>query len=289
MAKRDGRVVATQKLVDHGQNAQRFNIVILGDGYQAAELPAYAAAVEAFVARFQAAAPYTALWPAINIFRVDVASADSGVDDQGKGISRNTYFDSYFDPNLGRLLRCDTALAVATAIAQVPQKHMAFVIANTGEYGGSGGDAAVFSTNAFAAEIGLHEMGHTVFHLADEYPCYSCGAGETGHDRFSGAEPAQPNITSRLARPLKWETRLSAPGDALPTTANANCGQCDSQANPKPASYVGAYEGAGWFHCGCYRPSYDCRMRTIGQPFCTVCQGVITTMLQPFMPAVPSV
>src|SRR5262249_12421938 len=55
--------------------------------------------------------------------------------------------------------------------------------------------------------------------------------------------------------------------------------------NPKAASYVGAYEGAKYFHCKLYRPQFDCRMRALNNPFCAVCQAVITNTLAPFKPA----
>ncbi|HTQ12958.1 MAG TPA: M64 family metallopeptidase [Rhizomicrobium sp.] len=288
MGTRAGRIVRTTKIVDHGSDALRFNVVMLSDGFQEAELPRYRAAVDAFVARFQQAGPFDALWPAINVYRVDVISTDSSVDDESNHISRRTYFDSCFDPKLSRLLCCDTGAALAAAKAQVAAMAMTFVVANTGEYGGSGGDAAVFSINEYAADIGLHEMGHTVCKLADEYACYACGndngASETGHEQYDHRHDNAPNIAPSLKRPLKWEALLTAPADPLPTTKNADCGKCDPQPDPKPAGYVGAYEGAAWFHCGGYRPSHECRMRIVNRPFCAVCRGVITAMLKPYMP-----
>ena len=38
MSTADGNVIGTTKIVDHGANSDRYNIVILGDGYQGAEL-----------------------------------------------------------------------------------------------------------------------------------------------------------------------------------------------------------------------------------------------------------
>ena len=37
MSTSDGYVVGLHKVVDHGPNSQRYNIVIMGDGYQASE------------------------------------------------------------------------------------------------------------------------------------------------------------------------------------------------------------------------------------------------------------
>src|SRR5260370_20879445 len=161
------------------------------------------------------------------------------------------------------------------------------VIVNTSEYGGSSdGRTAKFSTNPSSAEIALHEMGNLVFIFADEYDCRTCVSGETGQDHYAGGEPPQPNVTTNTDHnTIKWKAQLTSATDTLPTTQNANCSTRDSQANPKADTYVGAYEGANYFHCGCFRPSFNCRMRALGNPFCLVCQAVIRATLQPFLPA----
>jgi len=293
----DGHVVGVHKVIDHGADADRYNIVILGDGYRAAELKKFKADVNGFIKTFRTTAPYDKLWGGINVHRIDVASTDSGADDpgtcgdgsSGAGVKARTYFDATFcgDGRIRRLLTCNASLARSTALARVPATHMTMVIVNTAQYGGSGGAIATFSTHASAAEIGLHEMGHTAFGFADEYEAYAgCGSGETGHDHYAGAEPVEPNVTANAnPKTIKWRSVLTRAADGLPTTRNANCADCDTQGNPKPASYVGAYDGARYFHCGCYRPSFNCRMRALGNPFCGVCQQVIADSLQPFLPS----
>ncbi len=296
MSSADGYVSGKQKIVDHGPDASRYNVVIVGEGYRAAELAKYHADVQAFVDVFKQTAPYGDLWCGINVHRVDVVSTDSGADDPvacgdgtaGSGAVARTYFDATFCSGnaIRRLLTCDSASVLAVANAQVPATHLALVVVNSPLYGGSGGPVATFSTAAGAAEIALHEMGHSAFGLADEYEYYAgCGTGEAGHDVYAGGEPIEPNVTRNTARAtLKWKSVLSSPVDPLPTTANPNCAQCDPQGNPHAPEYVGAYEGARYMHCGCYRPSYDCRMRNLGQPFCLACQKVIRDALVPYLP-----
>jgi len=296
MSTADGAVGATQKIVDHGPDAARYNIVILGDGYRATEMAKYHADVQAFVDVFAHTAPFADLWCGVNVHRIDVSSIDSGADDPvacgdgsaGSGAVARTYFDATFCSGGGirRLLTCDSASARSVAHAHVPAAHVVMVIVNSPLYGGSGGDIATFSTAPAAYEIALHEMGHTAFGFADEYEYYAgCGSGESGHDVYGGAEPVEPNVTRNLNRAtMKWKSVLSSTTDALPTTANANCGQCDAQPNPRPADYVGAYEGARYMHCGCYRPSYNCRMRILGEPFCAACQRAIRDALAPYLP-----
>ncbi|HVJ50824.1 MAG TPA: M64 family metallopeptidase [Aliidongia sp.] len=297
MTTSDGYVLGTHKIVDHGSNAQRYNIVMLGDGYQSTEMAKYATDVQGFIDLLRSTAPYTDLWCGINFFRIDVVSTDSGADDPGtcgdgttgSGATPRTYFDATFcgDGGTRRLLTCNDDTAHDLAVAQVPEAHIIMVIVNTSEYGGSSdGRVAKLSTASSSAEIALHEMGHLAFGFADEYDCYTCVSGETGRDHFSGSEPSQPNITANTDRnTIKWKSQLTSATDTLPTTTNADCTKQDSQANPKAATYVGAYEGAGYFHCGCYRPSFNCRMRQLGQPFCAVCQQVIRDTLAPHLPA----
>jgi hypothetical protein len=296
MSTADGTIVGTTKVVDHGPNAQRYNIVVLGDGYRSNEMNKYQADVQNFVDTLRATAPFDALWCGINIHRVDVTSTDSGADEPaacadgsvGSGATRKTYFDSTFcgGGQIRRLLTCNTTTARNAALAQVPQMHMTMVIVNSSVYGGSGGAVATFSTHPNAAEIAIHEMGHTAFGFADEYSYYSgCGSGEAGHDTYAGSEPIEPNVTANSNRnTIKWKGVLSSPVDLLPTTVNPNCTDCDAQADPKPAGYVGAYTGARYFHCGVFRASYDCRMRSLGVPFCAVCQKTIRDTLAPYLP-----
>lgn len=54
-----------------------------------------------------------------------------------------------------------------------------------------------------------------------------------------------------------------------------------------PPGTVGAFEGAHYYHCGAYRPEFNCRMRQLGQPYCGVCRKRITETLSPHLPIVP--
>ena len=52
------------------------------------------------------------------------------------------------------------------------QRRSSFVV-NSTIYGGSGGSVGTYSLAGGATEIAIHEMGHTAFGLADEYPYYA--------------------------------------------------------------------------------------------------------------------
>jgi hypothetical protein len=289
MGTSDGSVLGTTQIVSNGSPAEKWNLVILSEGYRASEMTQFQNDVQNFVATLFSTPPFDELWCALNIFRIDVTSTDSGADDPaacgGTGATPRTYFDASFcNSGIQRLLIVNEATVHSVVNAQLPQAHMIMVIVNSSTYGGSGGGVAVFSLAPGANEIGLHEMGHTAFGFADEYEYYAgCGSGEAGHDSYTGGEPAQPNVTSNTDRAtIKWGNLIQA-ATPLPTTTNADCTRCDPQGNPLSADTVGAYEGAFYNHCGAYRPQFNCRMRALGNPYCAVCQQVIRQTLAPFM------
>ena len=293
MTTSDGQVVGVTKIVDHGPDNARWNLVIMGDGYQTGQLAQYHNDVQSFVTTLFATAPFGDLQSAINVHRVDVSSTDAGADDPtacgGSGATARTYFDASFcNGGIRRLLEVNNTTALTVAANQVPQFHMAMVVVNSSVYGGSGGSVATFSLAAGANEIGLHEMGHTAFGFADEYEYWAgCGV-DADRNRHPATEPTEPNVTVNANRATnKWRDLVAA-STAMPTTTNADCTKCDPQANPVSASTVGAFEGAHYYHCGAYRPQYTCRMRALSNPFCAVCQRVIRQKLTPFLPQVPS-
>ena len=49
MSAADGTIGGRQKIVDHGPDAARYNVVVLGDGYRAAEMAKYNDDAQAFV------------------------------------------------------------------------------------------------------------------------------------------------------------------------------------------------------------------------------------------------
>src|SRR5262245_24044337 len=128
MTTADGSVVGVTKVVDHGPDNARWNLVIMGDGYQTSQLAQYHNDVQSFVATLFATVPFGDLRGAINVHRVDVSSTDAGADDPtacgGTGTTARTYFDASFcNGGIQRLLEVNTSTALTVAAAQVPQFH----------------------------------------------------------------------------------------------------------------------------------------------------------------------
>ena len=291
----DGVVIGATRFVNNGPDAERYNFVLLAEGYQQSELSKFASDAQAFVNYFFNTPPFSTNRTCFNFWRIDVASTQSGADDPagcadgsgGSGTVVNTYFDATFcSYGLGRLLTIDYQLALAVLGAQVPNWDAALVIVNSTHYGGSGGMPGVTSLAGTWQNIAIHEFGHSGFGLGDEYGYWAgCAYDPAGtRDQHPTSEPVAANLTVQTTNSLvKWRD-LFYPGIAIPTTVNANCAQCDSQPDPFPGqARVGLYEGADYYHCGCYRPAFHCMMRDYA-PFCPVCAARIAQVLQPYQP-----
>lgn len=285
MSTSDGAVLGNTQIFGAAPRNRAFNVALLAEGFTAAQQNDFNNACTAFVNAFRATPPFDELSVAINVFRINVTSTDSGADDPvsggGTGATTRTYFDASFGGNgIRRLLVCNGTTVLTVAATQVPDFTVAIVVVNSTIYGGSGGSVGTYSLAGGATEIAIHEMGHTAFGLADEYAYYA-GGNETGHDHHPAGEPGEPNVTLNTNRPtLKWGWAVAAT-TALPTMSNPNCAQVDNRASTAPAGTVGAFEGAHYYHCGAYRPEYSCKMQALGIPFCHVCRQVIWNRIGP--------
>lgn len=285
----DGIIKGLFPIAGDGLAKLRWNVVIVSEGYREDEMLQFKIDAQQFADTLLATAPFDSLRKAINIYRVDVTSKESGAKDPtsckfGTGAKPKTFFEASFCNGGNRRLLMAKSGRVRDVVHKfLPQAHMILLAVNSPIYGGSGGDVAIFSRAPGAVEIALHEMGHTAFRLADEYEYYA-NCAENGHDTHSGSEPSQPNITTNKNRATtKWRS-LIQPSTLVPTTQNATCGDCDPQPSPVPPGTIGLFEGADYHHCRVYRPEFNCRMRNIGVPFCGVCQSVIRNQLAPFLP-----
>lgn len=286
MSTTHGHVAGTTKIVDHGPDIDRWNLAIVGDGYQACELTDYHDHVDSFLTGLSTTPPFDDLFDGINVYRIDVVSTQSGADDPGcaggKPVSVDTYFDSTFcglfnGRPLDRLLRVNDGLALSVTKTHVPRRHQVICIVNSTKYGGSGGAVATCSIHSDSSLIAIHELGHSAFGLGDEY-------GGSGAGTPVG-EPSRPNVTRDADRTTnKWRT-LVANATPMPSECNAKCASstCVPPAAPPPAGAVGTYEGAVYSDCNTYRPLPSCFMRDYG-PFCPVCSRTIRAVLRPYQP-----
>lgn len=237
-----------------GPVTQRFNVVILGDGYTASEQAKLTSDAKALVSELFDGAPYQPYRQLFNFKVIQSVSQDSGAAEDPDSGAPNTLFGAYYDcEGVSQLICVNEAAVLSAAAADVPEFDLALVVVNDSNYGGSGGDVPVVSTDPDAAEILRHELGHTLGHLADEYsdpyPSYPpCSAAE---------DCTEPNVTLRNVRAqIKWLDWID-PSTPVPTTG---------------FNGVGLFEGARYLSHGIYRPvDWNCKMQSLNLPFCPVC------------------
>jgi hypothetical protein len=296
MGRSDGEVLSRESnyIVFNGPPERKWNIVILGDGFRrdgtVDEIPVFESAAQSIANTLLSTPPFNRLRSAINIYRVNVRSDQSGADDPlpcgGSGATPRTFFDAQFCVDgIRRGMAVDNGLALEVARQAVPQAHVVLVLVNSMTSGGMGGGVARFSLAQGFEQVAIHEIGHTYFGLADEYEYWQGCGMETDRDvhGFTLFDLVEPNVTVHEdLNTLKWR-RFVTPGTSIPTTRNPNCTMCDSQPNPSPPGTIGLYEGAHYYHCDAYRPEFDCMMRNTSAPFCRVCREHIMHRLEPFL------
>ncbi|MFI6520946.1 M64 family metallopeptidase [Spirillospora sp. NPDC050679] len=229
-------------LQESGPSASRFDMVILGDGYTASQTGLLRQHAQSKWNEIAATVPWNKHRASVNVWLVEVVSNQSGVDnDPSPGTDRDTALDMNFNcGGMDRLL-CANLTKVQQYVAQAPGADSVVVLANSTKYGGAGypGFATVSGGNASAGRIAIHELGHSVGGLADEYDYGSEGP-------YSGPEPREPNITTNPSG-SKWASYL---GKSTPD-----------------GGVIGAFQGGHYHKSGIYRPSQDSLMRSIDKPF----------------------
>jgi hypothetical protein len=252
------------KLRDTGPDTNRFVLVVMGDGYTAANLTAgsYSNHVATFLANLKTKKPWDILWNGLNIYRVDLESNQEGSDYEDQGPPNGTLKDTYLNTTFWyygteRLLYLDStgqarASAAANTCAGVGRWDIILVLVNSSKYGGAGGSVAVSSVNSAGPEVTAHELGHSFAGLADEYHYFD-------GTRYSGGNPSEPNVDSSASSP-KWRAWIKA-GTPLPTPDNSTYN-----------STIGTFEGAYYKQYGVYRPCQNCKMKALNYEFCSVCK-----------------
>ena len=301
------------KLHERGDPATKLDLLILGDGYTANERAKFESDARRLLAVFFSTSPFKERENDINVWGLVPASTDSGISRPSDQVYKRSALGTTYDTfGSERYVLTEENRKLRDIAANAPYEAIE-IITNSRTYGG-GGIYNLYSTVAadseFAPYIFIHEFGHHLAGLADEY--YTSDVAYL--PPAQKVEPWEPNVTALLdpAR-LKWRD-LVAPGTPLPTPwpkQEFEKFQDDSQAQRralraahKPESEmnalfnrelarmtamlngpalkgkVGAYEGANYESKGYYRPQTDCIMFTrdnVG--FCAVCRRALDETL----------
>jgi hypothetical protein len=258
-----------RSLLESGPPERKVDLVILGDGYRKDEMHKLRGDTERFLEALFTTEPFASRKGDFNVKLVESLSLDSGVDEPRKGIYRNNALGLSFNTfDLERYMLSFYNKPIRDAASRAPY-DLVVIIANTQRYGGGG----IFnlysiscSDNEYDEYVFVHELGHALAGLADEY--YSSDVAY--NDMYPrGIEPWEKNITALLdTTEVKWGDLIDE-GTPVPTPPDSVY-----------AGVVGCFEGAGYSAKGLYRSSLDCRMFSKSLvDFCPVCRRAIEEVI----------
>lgn len=262
-------------LLANGPSSNRVNIVFLAEGYTAAQEDKFVSDATLSLQNLVAADPYQEYQNYFNAYAIFVASEQPGSTHYQYNLNKHTYFNSSYDADTDRILTIPPNSVdadyshgrgkVDALIAQyAPQCTMPVVLVNDYVDGGAGGPLTLVSMGPTGLEIFMHESGHTLAGLGDEYEA-------TGVPDYPVHE--EPNTTQETRRNyIKWNAWIDSTTPIPTTYAYSNS--------------IGLFQGANYKSTGWYRPRYDCRMRTLVTGFCEVCsEALVKSFYQSARPA----
>jgi hypothetical protein len=306
------QVVAIEQ---NGDPAVKVDLLILGDGYTAAEHGAFVATARELTETLFATSPFRERRRDFNVWAMAPPNARSGVSRPSTHVYRDTPIGATYDAFRSEryVLTMDNK-AMRRIASSAPYDAIEILI-NSEIYGG-GGIYGLYSTAAadseWAAYLFIHEFGHHFAGLADEY--YTSSVAYEMPEIIQ--EPYEPNITALLdPDDLKWK-HLVDPDTPLPTpwpkgaydehsmkyqeirrqmrrdnvpesemnalfrTNQEFVESLFSEAEFREA--VGAFEGAGYMLNGLYRSEMNCLMFTRTTHFCRVCRDAIEKVIDEY-------
>lgn len=291
------QTVTVTKILDNGPDAEKKVLVVIGDGFNSADMPDYQQYVHDTVIDgiFTQDEFFRANHTAFNVYRVDVLSAQSGVSIKrytaGCGTrptnddvldttcnatsspacyTHDTALDYVYTNCWGRCWMegsATTATTLKTLLDQhVPKRDFEVRVLNvlTGEGGGCGGGGALAVTTGTSWQVLGHEMGHMVSDLYDEYV-----ANAYANTTYPTAVNTK-NCTTDFSNP-SWEDLITL---STPSVYDSSTMDVDDS--------VGLFQGCGTYGVGVYRPVSNDRMRGNSNQFCPVCSRVMSQTLSGF-------
>ena len=291
-----------------GDPEARFSLVVLGDGYTAAETAKFEKDARKLTDALFATAPFRERAKDFNVWGLMVPTPQSGISRPSTGTHRWSALGTRYDIFGSERYALTLDNRAFREIAQFAPYEFIEILFNNETYGG-GGIFGQFSTAAAGSEwaeyLFIHEFGHHFAALADEYYT-SPVAYQSGEER---PEPWEPNVTAlHDPKQLKWAKKVKA-GTPLPTpwpksefeeyqrayqkergalrAANRPESEMNALFRRERAftqellskasnnTAIGAYEGANYQASGYYRSQTQCIMFSRIDRFCDVCADAI--------------
>lgn len=304
-----GALIAFQKM---GDPANKVDLLVLGDGYTAAERAKFEKDARRFMDKLFDTSPFKDHKSDFNVWGLCPAAEESGVSRPSSGIYHRSPLGAAYDSFDSERYVLTMENRTLRDIASFAPYEFVEILVNGKTYGGGGifnQYATVAIDNAWSGYVGVHEFGHHFAGLADEY--YTSDVSYLSDQKRT--EPWEPNVTALLdPATLKWKDLVES-GTPVPTPWNkSDFEKYESEiqkqrrqlrAEGRPESEmeelfrkerdheeamfrgekyygkVGAFEGANYEAKGYYRPEVDCIMFTRYDKFCAVCRRAIERII----------
>lgn len=237
-------------LMYSGRSENRIDIVILSDGYTESQLSDFVEDAEKVATHVFNTSPFMEYKNYFNVFTISVPSNESGAAMDPDSLIDNYFGSSFNTGGIKRALSATRHDKVEEVLnINFPSYDQVLIIVNSSESGGTAGIYATFSAYEGMGDVAVHELGHTLGQLGDEY-------WYNGEDAMTRE---YPNMTreSSVYR-VKWKNWINEFGIGLFAFAK-----------------VGIYY---W-----YRPHQKCIMQVPDKPFCVVCREQLVRRMQEFV------
>jgi hypothetical protein len=246
-----------------GSPEERLNLLIFGDGYTAQDMPKFWADVDKLLNVQWSIEPFKSYRSYFNVYVIEVESPVSGIscDPDDGNVRRDTPLRLQYAANcpagenargvtFGEGGREMLNRLAAQIPGVVPENRQTLSVANTRTYGGIGGtDATTTGSAPQGPLVSVHELGHSLGGLQDEYP--HSARGVPGGD-YTGGEPSSIHHTTYTLDEmregqLKWWRWIGEESHS--------------------GGVIGRYESGLSRTTGVFRPSEHSLMRWIGYYF----------------------
>lgn len=295
----------------NGSPEEKVDLLIMGDGYTAAELGKFKKTAKAMAEALFATSPFKERRKDFNVWAIAPVSDKSGVSRPSTGVYQDSPLGVTYDAFGSERYVLTFDNKNFRRVASSAPYDFVEILVNNKTYGG-GGIFGLFSTAAansdWADYLFIHEFGHHFAGLADEY--YTSSVAYATPDNV--IEPYEPNVTALIDGKTKWQENIKST-TSLPTQwpkeayeqhsyqyqkvraqlREDNKSEAEMNelfhknqdivksmfANAKNSKVIGAFEGANYSAKGYYRSEMNCIMFTRTTDFCQVCQHGIVDMI----------
>ena len=248
------------------------DILFIPDGYSKKDRKVLKHDMKRFASYVMNCSPYREMADKVNIRAIEGYSEQSGITQPQNDFYVKTLLNCAYNAlDLDRYLMCLGVWNMHDVADDAPYDAIV-IICNSEKYGGGGiynFYCTVYNHGEYPDYVIVHEMGHLIGGLADEY--YTSDVSV--QDFYpAGVEPVEPNVTTLVDFDSKWKSMLD-PSTPVPTEP--------VKANDPNFDRLGVYEGGGYVAKGVFRPALHCTMHQIRyDDFCPVCHKVMEEVIE---------